>query len=330
MNRKVVAILTVGIVLILAGCSYTTVPENRSALKLVDGKVAESITDAQRVNTFSVFHDVVLKQYDVGIFDSTFTNIADEGDRARDDSIKVNTFDKAQPSANVNVTAQFDRSQTRCLFKASITSGKDFRDKLLRGEIRSAIQQYAALVSAPEFATKRKGEIATAALRYVQMRFGDKIDKPAPIAEGEDELSYKIASLRPTSQLPKSTACNTQILRLQITDVSLPKEQQEQLNTIIAAEAARQAAEAGQRTKEAEAKGAEIEALGNAKALEISSTAQANANARISASMSPQLSQLEAIKACARALEKTQANVASCGGGSGAGGGSTNIVIPAG
>lgn len=331
MKHKILAALAMVFVVAASSCSYDTIDENKAGLLLEDGKVSEEITDAARVNTFSLAHDMRLVKYDTGVFDSTFTNVAGEGDRQGDDSIRVNTSDKAQPSANVNVSAQFDKSQMRCLFKAGIKGPRDFRDKVLRGETRAATQVYAAMVTAPEFATKRKGEIATAALTYLQHRFGEPIPKKdSAQGETEDATSYAIRTLRPSSQLPDTLACGTRIIRFQITDVNLPPEQQKQLNAIIAAEAARQSAIANQATAEAEAKGKVITAQGNADAQIIAAEAQAQANAKISASMSPQLAQLEAIRACADALAKTQAKIASCGS-MGSGGGGTNVItIPAG
>lgn len=328
-KRPLLILLVAALAMLASACGYETVQSNQAGLKIYDGKVVGKVTG--RTTTASPFHEVSVVKYDVGAFDNTFTNVAGEGDRKGNDSIIVNTSDKAQPSANVNVTAQFDPTQIECLYKAGIKNSKDFRDKVLRGETRSAIQLYAALVTAPEFATSRKGEVANAAMTYVQRRFGQEIPKDkTPQSEDEDDTSYAIRSLKPANQLPRKLACGTEIIRLQITDVTLPAQQQEQLNAIIAAEAARQTAVANQATKEAEAKGKVIDAQASADALTISSQSEADANRRLAESLSPQLLQLKEALACADALAKTQAKVASCGGQGGGGGTNNTVVIPAG
>ena len=94
-----------------------------------------------------------------------------------------------------------------------------------------------------------------------------------------------------------------------------------QKTTLIEAETLRQKAEV-------DAKASVVSAQGDADAQRIAAQAEADANAKIAASLTPELINLQALQACAEALKQTSAAVVSCGGATSGGAGTSSAVPP--
>ncbi len=329
MTKSMKALLIVAMMGLLASCSYTTVKPNEAGVKIYDGKFAEQVKPGRHGVT-SPFHEVEIVKWKGGIALSIFTASANEGDRAGDDSIKVSSLEAA--SVQLDVTAQYriDPTQTECLYKANLVNNDAIRDNLIRPAVQDAFASISSFVPAKDIKTTRKAELANVALVHLQERFGQKpIGKeskdPIPLTSAD----MKMVQTHPVGVIPQKTACGIAIESVLIPLVTLPENIQASVDQAITAEADAQTITVKQKSATAEAERIRIEAEGNAAKVQIDAQAQADANAKISASMSPGLIELEKIKACAEALAKTQAKVASCGS---TGGGAYNptVVIPAG
>lgn len=330
MKHRIVAVLVLTLAVLGGACSYETVKPNQVGVKLYDGKFAEEVGPGRQAVTAAPWHEVEVVTWKSGVAQSVFTAKADAGDQPGDDSIKVSSIEGGQISLDVTVNYRIDPSQPKCLYRANLVNDNAIRDKVIRPATTDAFSSISAYLTAKDIKTTRKGELANVVLEYLRARFGqvdipERQSRPEPVTAPEQ----KITQTYPQTSIADRSGCGITIESVLIPLVTLPKNLQEYVDQAIKAEsdATRIAIEQKSATAEAERK--RIEAEGDAAKKRIAAAAEADANREISASLSPQLAQLEAIKACADALAKTGAKVASCGT-LGAGGGSNNIVIPAG
>jgi regulator of protease activity HflC (stomatin/prohibitin superfamily) len=316
------------------GCSYQTVKPNEVGVKLYDGKFSEPVPPGRHPTSVAPWHEVEIVTWRSGVAQSVFTKSKNNGDRPGDDSIRVSSLEGAVIDLDVTVLYRIDTSddQVRCLYRAGYITNEAIRDRLIRPNVQAAFGSIAGFVGAKDIQTVRKGELANVVLVYLQESMGQTKIPPTEIRSIPEPVinpERRIAQTHPDRVIPKTTSCGIAIENVLIPQVALPKNIQEAVNAAIKAEADAQRITVEQKSATAEAERIRIEAEGEAAKTRIAASAQAQANAEISASMSPGLIQLRATEACARALEKTQAKVASCGGG-GTGISSNNIVIPAG
>lgn len=330
MKHRIIAGLVLTLAVLGGACSYETVKPNQVGVKLYDGRFAEEVGPGRQAITAAPWHEVEIVTWKSGVAQSVFTAKADAGDQPGDDSIKVSSIEGGQISLDVTVNYRIDTTKPKCLYRANLTNDNAIRDKLIRPAVTDAFSSISAYLTAKDIKTTRKGELANVVLKYLRARYGQEripSEQPRPVPVVAPE--QKITQTYPLTRVPDRTGCGVSVESVLIPLVTLPANLQEYVDQAIKAEsdATRIAIEQKSATAEAERK--RIEAEGDAAKVRIRAAADADANREISASLSPTLAQLEAIKACADALAKTNAKVASCGG-LGAGGGSNNIVIPAG
>jgi regulator of protease activity HflC (stomatin/prohibitin superfamily) len=335
MKKKLGAVLLSIMAAFMCACSYETVAPNQTGLIVQDGKVSEKAAPG-RYDTFSFFHDVKLLTWKTGTAQSIFTSKADAGDRPGDDSIPVVSHEGSTLRADVTVTYSINKDQATCMLKANLESDDDVRDKLVRPQVLGAFSSVSSSLNAIDIMTTRKGELANIVLEYLQEVMGQKPipnEKPTPMLV--QNATDRITQTHPQSVIANDRACGIHIESVVIPSLVPPDNIKDALNAQINAIAETQKLTLEQAQVSAAAANQKTKAEGDAAQTTIAAQAQAEANSKLAASLTPQVlsdrasqRQLEALQACADAIAKTQAKVVSCGGVQG--GANSTVVIPAG
>lgn len=224
----------------------------------------------------------------------------DEGDKAKDDAVEV--IAKGGGSMKVDVTVRWsvDPEAVSRLFRQA-GSLDLVQQRFVRPDSREVVRNVFGQHSAEGGYSTERAEMAieiTDQLRAVAGPRGITID------------SVNIRDVNPEENVLKGindivSARNDAATALEV-----------QKQTLTDAETKRQAAEI-------DAKAAVAKATGEADAQRINAQGEADANAKIAASLTPDLLHLQEVQACAEAIKQTSAAIVNCGSTSSASSGAT-------
>jgi regulator of protease activity HflC (stomatin/prohibitin superfamily) len=226
---------------------------------------------------------------------------SDEGDKTKDDSVSI--IAKGGGSMAVDVTVRFALELDKAgeLFKQA-GSLQLVKDRFVRPDSREVVRNVFGQYTAEEGYSIKRAEIA--------VKITEEL-KPRLAARGILVDSVNVRDVAPDTQ---QLAAINAILQSRNEAAKALEDQKKQTTE---AETRKQVASLD---KEAAVTKAEAEAA----AVGLAATAQAEANAKIAKSLTPELLDLEKTKACADAIGKTQAQVVNVCGGSGAGSNGAN------
>lgn len=328
-KRKLVAVIIATLAIFGAGCAYEDVSQNEVGVKLRNGEFSGEVTPGRNNTTTWIWNTIKVVRWKSGVARAEFEAAAADGSGG--DPIRVASLEGAQVTLDVEVSYRIDPAQTECLYKAGLVSDNAIHTRLIRRTVQEAFGSTSAYVTAKDIQTLRRGELADVVLQYLRYRFGqDEIPNRPENARPVTDPEQKIGQTHPQSQIRKASGCGIEVESVLVTNVTLPPQVQQQVDDAIQAEADARKAVIGQQQATAESETARIKAEAQARDVLIAAQAEAQGNRELAASLSPGLIELEIMKACAAAIEKTQASVASCGSVGSGGGSSNNIVIPAG
>lgn len=268
-----IAVFVVGVIIALnlLSSAFVSVDANEVGVKIVRGHVQGTLSPGWHL--ISPIGGKVVK-FSTRIQQTSMLRVANEGDRAGDDSIEVASSEGARMNVDVTINYRLDKTRTIDLFR-TIQSELDLRERIVRPGVRSVMRDVFGLYKAKDAITSSRVEIQ----RRVAVALNEKFSNQGINIETID-----------------------------IREIFLPENIQNQVNESIAAEAAAQKATIQRKQAETEAetarlvstKNAErarIEAQGTADAKVIAAKAEADANTKIAESLTPGLIQLRQIEA---------------------------------
>lgn len=291
-------------VFIIGPSFLRVVPANTIGIPTTLGKVGTPLS--------SGFHFTApwttITGFSTRVQELSMLSAADEGDKAKDDSVAA--ISSGGGSMAVDVTVRFALAPDKAseLFKQA-GSVELVKDRFVRPDAREVVRNVFGQFTAEEgYSTKR----ATIAVRIA--------DELAPRLAGRGVLldSVNIRDVAPDNQ---QLAAINAILQSRNEAAKALEDQKKQTTE---AETRKQVASLD---KEATVTKAEADA----RSVTIAAEAQASANAKIAASLTPTLVDLEKTKACAAAIAATKAQVVNVCAGNGADGstaaGNTSVIV---
>jgi len=235
----------------------------------------------------------------------------DEGDKKKDDSVDV--IANSGGSMKVDITVRFSIAKDKAsdLFKLAGTLDL-VKERFVRPDTREVVRNVFGQYSAEEGYSTKRAEIGQKITEELQKKFS---------AAGRGIIidSINVRDVLPEAQVLSSI---NDILK---TRNDAAKALEDQKKQVTEAETRKQVA-----TRDADAKITAANA--DASAVKIAADAQAEANAKIAASLTPELVDLEKTKACADAISQSKATVinvcgnAQAGSSSGTANGAAVIV----
>jgi regulator of protease activity HflC (stomatin/prohibitin superfamily) len=218
----------------------------------------------------------------------------DEGDKTKDDSIGI--IAKGGGSMAVDLTVRYfvQKEKADKLFRQAGTMDL-IKETFVRPDAREVTRDVFGTYTAEEGYSSKRAEIS--------VEIGKKL-APRLLARGIILDSVNVRDVAPESQV--LNAINS-ILQSRNDALKAAEDQKKQ---VTEAETRKQVAE---RDKDA----AITKAQADAETIRINAEAQAAANTQIAASLTPELSQLKIVQACADAIANTKAAVVNTCGGSG-------------
>ncbi len=275
------------------------VPANTVGIPTTFGKVGAPLSNG--------FHLVVpwteITQFSTRIQELSMLRAADEGDMAKDDSIAV--IASGGGSMKVDVTVRFSVAADRAAELFRLAGSIDLiKDRFVRPDTREVVRDIFGEYTAEQGYSTERAKIAT----EVTAQLAERLLKRGIIVD-----SVNIRDVLPEQQV--LDAINA-VLQTRNQAAQALEDQKKQ---VTEAQTRKQVATLD---KEAAITKAEAEA----QAVSIAALAQAEANQKIAASLSPDLVRLEIAKACAEAIARTGAQVVNVCGVEGSGG--TGGVAP--
>ena len=234
----------------------------------------------------------------------------DEGDKAKDDSVDV--IARSGGAMKVDITVRFSIAKEKAsdLFKLAGTLDL-VKERFVRPDTREVVRNVFGLYTAEEGYSSKRADIGQKITEELQNKF---------ILAGRGIIidSVNVRDVLPEAQVLSSI---NDILK---TRNEAAKALEDQTKQVTEAETRKQVA-----TRDADAKITAANA--DASAVKIAADAQAQANAKIAASLTPELVDLEKTKACAEAISKSKATVINVCGNSAANttgsSGSSSVII---
>ena len=234
---------------------------------------------------------------------------SDEGDLAKDDSISVIAAGGGSMSVDVTVRFSLAKDKADDLFKQA-GSLDLVKDRFVRPETREVVRDIFGQYTAEQGYSTKRGEISAKITEDLRARLD---------ARGIVVDTVNVRDVSPEQQVLDSINA---VLKTRNEAAQALEDQKKQ---VTEAETRKQVASLD---KEA----AVTKAEADAQAVSIAAQAQADANQKIAASLTPELVQLEIAKACADAIGATNAQVINVCAGNAAGGGTpaptTSVATP--
>lgn len=234
----------------------------------------------------------------------------DEGDKAKDDSVSIIAAGGGSMSVDVTVRFALALDKSAELFRQA-GSLQLVKDRFVRPDSREVVRNVFGLYTAEEGYSTKRAEIAVKVTELLKPRLADR---------GIIIDSVNIRDVAPDTQ---QLAAINAILQSRNEAAKALEDQKKQSTE---AETRKQVAALD---KQATVTKAEADAA----SVTLAAAAQAEANAKIAASLTPELLDLEKTKACANAIAQTKAQVVNvCAGPSGAAGSgaaspATSVII---
>lgn len=297
------AVLALLAVFIVGSAFARIVPANTVGIPTTFGKVGTPLT--------SGFHLTApwteITEFSTRIQELSMLRAADEGDKAKDDSITV--ISKGGGSMSVDVTVRFAivPDEASALFRQA-GSLDLIKDRFVRPDTREVVRNVFGEYTAEEGYSTSRAEIASRVSEELRTRLaarGILVDSVniRDVAPEQQVLNAINAVLKARNEA--SQALETQ--RKQVTE-----------------------AETRKQVAELDKQAAITKAEADAQSVSIAATAQAQANQEIAASLTPELVELEIAKACADAIARTGAqvvNVCSNAAPGGAAAAPTSVIV---
>lgn len=290
-GRSVVGIL-VYVCLALSGVLFLSsfmrvVPANTVGIPTTLGKVGSPVNSGFQL----VVPWTDITEFSTRTQELSMLRAEDEGDKAKDDSVDVIASGGGSMKVDVTVRFRIEKSEAAKLFKLAGTLDL-VKDRFVRPDAREVVRNVFGQYSAEAGYSTARAEIGLKITEQLREQLADK---------GIIIDSVNVRDVLPEAQVLASINAILQARN----DAAKAKE--DQAKQITEAETRKEVA-----TRDAEAKVTAANA--DAAAVKIAAEAQAEANAKIAASLTPELVDLEKTKACADAIAKSGATVINvCG-----------------
>ena len=295
------AVLSLLALFVIFSAFVRIVPANTVGIPTTFGKVGSPLA--------SGFHVTApwteITGFSTRIQELSMLRASDEGDKAKDDSISVIATGGGSMKVDVTVRFSVAPDQAAALFRQA-GSLDLIKDRFVRPETREVVRNIFGEYSAEEGYSTQRAKIATQVTEELAVRL---------VKRGIVVDSVNIRDVLPEQQV--LDAINA-VLQTRNQAVQALEDQKKQ---VTEAQTRKQVA-----TLDKESAITKAEAL--AQAVSIAAQAQAEANAKIAASLTPELVQLEIAKACADAIGRTGAQVVNvCATSGGAATAPTSVIV---
>ena len=291
-NLAPLAMLVVGVAM-LATTLVRVVPANNVAIPTTFGSIGEPMSSGIR----PAYPWTEMNILSTRIQELSMLRAFDEGDLAKDDTIRVIAAGGGSMTVDLTVRYAIEPAKAEDLFRQAGTMDL-IKERFVRPDAREVTRNVFSKFTAEQGYSTERAQIA-------EMIFAELRDRLAP--RGIDVDSINVRDVEPEVQVLQAI---NDILSARNAALTAAEEQKRQ---VTEAETRKQVAE-----RDAEATATKAE--GEADATRIRAEAEAEANRKIAESLTPTLVDLQITQACADAIAKTQAAVVStCGPGGSAG-----------
>ena len=228
---------------------------------------------------------------------------ADEGDKAKDDSVTIIASGGGSMAVDITIRFALKQEQAAALFKQAGTLDL-VKDRFVRPDAREVVRNVFGLYTAEQGYSTKRAEIAGKITDQLRTRLSTR------------GILIDSANVRDVAPDTQQLAAINAILQSRNEAAKALEDQKKQTTQ----------AETRKQVATLDKQAAVTKAEADAAAVTISAQAQADANAKIAASLTPELVDLEKTKACAAAIATTNAQVVNVCGGS-ANGSPTSLIV---
>jgi regulator of protease activity HflC (stomatin/prohibitin superfamily) len=249
----------------------------------------------------------VITEFSTRTQELSMLKAADEGDLSKDDSVRVIAAGGGSMSVDVTVRFSLQQDKADSLFKQA-GSLDLVKERFVRPETREVVRNIFGAYTAEEGYSTKRAEIATQITDDLKARLGTRgvlVDN-VNIRDVEPEAGV-LAAINGILQSRNEAARALEDQKKQVTEANTRKQ-----------------------VAELDKDAAVTKAQADAQAVTIAAEAEAGANAKIAASLTPDLVDLMKTQACAEAIKGTGAQVVNvCSGGAtaGASGTATSVIV---
>lgn len=289
-------------VLLIVASMVRVVPANTIGIPTTFGSIGDPMPSGIEITApWTQIHELSTR-----IQELSMLRAADEGDKAKDDSITVIAPGGGSMKVDLTVRYAIEPGAAGDLFRQAGTMDL-IKERFVRPDAREVARNVFSGFTAEEGYSIERARIAEEIFTELKSR----LERRGIIID-----SINVRDVEPEAQVLQ--AINS---ILQARNEAL-RAQEEQTRLITEAETRREVA-----SRDAEA--SVLAAQGQADSVRITAEAEADANAAIAASLTADLIELQITQACAEAIAKTQAAVVSVCGRSGSGSDGTSADAPA-
>jgi len=261
--RRWVPLVAVGGVVILAWSCIRVIPANSVGIPTTFGSIGSPVSPGLKI----VLPFTEISTFSTRLQESTMIADTTEGDRRRDDSVEVRGSDGYSMKVDLTIRYSVRREAASALYRR-VGDLVGVRDRIVRPETREAVRIVFSKYTAEEGYSGKREQISADMNELMRRRL-------APYGLDLDQVNLR--NVNPEESLRRAIGA-----RADAREAAL-KEKIVQEQAVTAAEGRKQVAER------------------DAAALQVSSQAQADANAKVSASLTPAILESKRIEALGKA-----------------------------